>query len=596
MQLWRGLGLLAFFLPFALVAQSDIAFRNLAATDLGDLYFTSDMVLSGNPPSTSGNIFRYSPGKPIEWFAPDWGPIRGTIDVSADGLSFVGTDLDRVLVAEQPGPFYYRTRANSRIATSAGLRLSSLSGHAQLSRNGRYALVTNNLSHTLLDLTTGASRIIEDSVATLRQAVANDGSVILQSRDFSELVLHRSSGNARFSAVQPYRPYASAAKVDGQASRIVYWYSLVTALEHRVLRTIEVATGRDTLLAEYDFGDYYPGLGDDESPQFWITNDGQQVVYLAAPAASEAPQVFVIRSDGSLKRQLTSKETYPEGFVRATVSPDGTTVFAISGVNKIVKIDTSSGISTEIVPRTPYVWLTFGGEVPGSLGILTGRGLNDRSTTASAYPLPFSLDGVSVKIDKIDAPLVSIEPGVVRFQIPLETPIGPARIQISSQSPFLRSPDGSTYGLTIRPWGLWFLNLGPNPADLSAGRAVHQEFQSLVTLDDPASPGEIVHFYVVGLGPTAPTVPTGEPAPFNPPAVVLTPIYCSIEDRTVAGERVPLQVNFAGLAPGMSGVYQVSVQLPKVFHTAPGQRYLHVGCHRADGNTVGTSLPVPGSA
>ena len=35
---------------------------------------------------------------------------------------------------------------------------------------------------------------------------------------------------------------------------------------------------------------------------------------------------------------------------------------------------------------------------------------------------------------------------------------------------------------------------------------------------------------------------------------------------------------FAGLAAGMSGIYQISVRLPDVFHLKPGQRNVRVGC------------------
>jgi len=125
-------------------------------------------------------------------------------------------------------------------------------------------------------------------------------------------------------------------------------------------------------------------------------------------------------------------------------------------------------------------------------------------------------------------------------------------------------------------WDLSFLDLSPDPAVFQGISAIHQDFQSLVTLDKPAQPGEIVHFYAIGLGAVSPSVPTGHRAPANPPAAVVTPIQCSIEDSVAATVSIP--VYFAGLAPGLSGIYQISVQLPNVFHLKPGQRSARVGC------------------
>jgi len=261
--------------------------------------------------------------------------------------------------------------------------------------------------------------------------------------------------------------------------------------------------------------------------------------------------------------------------------------------NRVVKIDLSSGLAAEIVPRTPVVsGYGYGGNglVPGSMGVIWGTALSDGSASATE-PLPLSLREVSVKVGNLDAPMISIEPAAVRYQIPFEaTPtLGPTPITIASKSPFEQDPRLSPQNTNITAWDLSFLDLSPDPAIYSGISAIHEDFGSLVTLDNPAEAGEIVHFYAVGLGPVSPAVATGQPSPWNPPARAVDPLLCSM-DESVNGASVPVEVLFAGLAPGMSGIYQVSVQLPSSFNLKSGQRYVVVRCSTAGATSDGAVL------
>ena len=69
--------------------------------------------------------------------------------------------------------------------------------------------------------------------------------------------------------------------------------------------------------------------------------------------------------------------------------------------------------------------------------------------------------------------------------------------------------------------------------------------------------GEIVQFYFTGLGPVTPQVADGKPSPASPLSQLTTPLKTSF--LLLGGAP---QVLFAGLAPGLTGVYQVSIQLP----------------------------------
>jgi uncharacterized protein (TIGR03437 family) len=68
-------------------------------------------------------------------------------------------------------------------------------------------------------------------------------------------------------------------------------------------------------------------------------------------------------------------------------------------------------------------------------------------------------------------------------------------------------------------------------------------------------PGEYISIYCTGLGPVTNTPAAGSPASSNSPSTTLT-----VPTVVVGGVVVPVQ--FSGLAPGFTGLYQVNVQVP----------------------------------
>jgi enamine deaminase RidA (YjgF/YER057c/UK114 family) len=90
--------------------------------------------------------------------------------------------------------------------------------------------------------------------------------------------------------------------------------------------------------------------------------------------------------------------------------------------------------------------------------------------------------------------------------------------------------------------------------------SAHQGFSGLITSNQPARPGEIIHLYASGFGPVTPPVPDGASAPATPLSRTVNPVTCGALDAS--GNLIPLTLLFAGLAPGLTGVYQLDVQLP----------------------------------
>ncbi|HVY93684.1 MAG TPA: hypothetical protein VHA14_13075, partial [Bryobacteraceae bacterium] len=78
---------------------------------------------------------------------------------------------------------------------------------------------------------------------------------------------------------------------------------------------------------------------------------------------------------------------------------------------------------------------------------------------------------------------------------------------------------------------------------------------TLVSDTAPAAPGEFIVLYMTGLGATDIPVPTGQPSPADPPARVLDTPVLTLDDITVP-------TSFAGLTPGLVGLYQINLQIP----------------------------------
>lgn len=115
---------------------------------------------------------------------------------------------------------------------------------------------------------------------------------------------------------------------------------------------------------------------------------------------------------------------------------------------------------------------------------------------------------------------------------------------------------------------------------------VHQDFSGSITSNQPARTGEIIHLYGSGFGAVAPPVPDGVSAPASPLSWTVSPVACGGQDAS--GNTIPLPVLFSGLAPGMTGVYQLDVQLPA---SLPAGKAIQVRCG-VGSNSGGIAVPI----
>jgi len=201
---------------------------------------------------------------------------------------------------------------------------------------------------------------------------------------------------------------------------------------------------------------------------------------------------------------------------------------------------------------------------PGSIGSLYGTNLAGPTVVASLLPpLPQTLGGTAMSIFGAPAPLFFVSPGQINFQVPFFGNItGPAVAPLTIQ----QGTQSTTVNVMLTPYSpaLFTTNEGGTgqASTLIAGTASIAAPDGAFTGSRPAHLGEYISIYGTGLGSVNSYVPSGVPAPSNPPvSTLVTPAV------TIGG--LPALVQFSGLAPGYVGLYQVNAQVPCASPTGP---------------------------
>lgn len=182
----------------------------------------------------------------------------------------------------------------------------------------------------------------------------------------------------------------------------------------------------------------------------------------------------------------------------------------------------------------------------GELLALGGTGLADGASEDTTFPT--TLGGVQVLINGQPSPIQSVSAERVVAIVPYSVPEGIAKIQVIN-----RGTESNAVTVYVNRYS------SPGPFTVPEGgyglaKARHADGTDL-TADSPARIGEIVSILVSGLGELDLPVLEGTPGPDNPRAKVKDSVVVRIE-----GQRT--DVMFAGLAPGMIGVYQIDFVIP----------------------------------
>jgi len=225
---------------------------------------------------------------------------------------------------------------------------------------------------------------------------------------------------------------------------------------------------------------------------------------------------------------------------------------------------------------------------PGELIVLFGTGLASTTlTTQGGNAFPTILGGVSVSIDGLTCPIYYVSPTQLSVIVPYgvaSNMTGLANIQVTSNG--VQSNVVQMYLTDAAPGAF---SQGANGIGFAA--AVHAATGAEITTANPAQPGEYISLFLTGLGPVLPTVSDGLIGPSNP--LSIADVYSSgafgvfFNDYGPDGSTENLgTIEFAGLAPGLAGLYQVNVQVPTVGLASGDNVYVELVTDAADINQI----------
>jgi uncharacterized protein (TIGR03437 family) len=531
-------------------------FSNLVTTRDGKvLYFSSPLSLRGDNEFVYQKIFRIDPAgihlaAELDRSETFGGPNYTTFylaiepDISGDGAVFSYV-ARRTCQGGSSCVFVelYQSRIPGRIPELF------YSGRTRLSRDGRYALrygatgfaLPSDPVPALIDLSTGASTPVPGRIPEGRQ-VARGGTVLAFAG--SSWVLWSKAGS------QPLTLPGSInrAVLSDDAGAIA-----VETADSLVL--YDVASGAQIVVDR-------SSAGFDAS----LSDDGRLVCYVRGDTV-----VLYDRTTGTSRPLLAA----PDGIREAVISGNGSTVWAATIGGRILRVDVASGGVQQVIARTPLITEIVGAPVSGSFNWARGSGLSDGST-AAVTPLPEFLGGESLLIGSTSARMNSVNPNEIQYQIPFEMPPGTYGVSLTpNDSPFEQPSET----IDVVPYA-------PQPLALGADTIIaHADFSALVNAQSPARLSEVIHVYFTGLGPVSPPLASGMAAPLDRLSAAMQNPYCQ--------SSPPSEILFAGMAPGLVGIYQVDIRLPpQVIQTNNGRGFVLFDCGDGGVGFYAFSVPV----
>lgn len=240
---------------------------------------------------------------------------------------------------------------------------------------------------------------------------------------------------------------------------------------------------------------------------------------------------------------------------------------------------------------------------PGELIELFGTGLAPSTMgVSSGQAFPTTLNGVQVMINGIACPIYYVSSTVLAVTVPYGlagNTTGLANIQVINNG--TSSNTVQMYGTDALPGSF---SQTQNGLGLAAAR--HAATGQLITTANPAQAGEFISLYLTGLGPVSPAITDGTVAPSTPLSYSdlfnsgrLAVYFNDYGKNGTVGNQGNIQ--FAGLAPTLAGLYQINVKVPTA-GLAPGDNvYVEFVTDAADINQIqipfgSGSADRPGSA
>jgi uncharacterized protein (TIGR03437 family) len=186
--------------------------------------------------------------------------------------------------------------------------------------------------------------------------------------------------------------------------------------------------------------------------------------------------------------------------------------------------------------------------------------------------LPTELNYTEVFVDNIPAPLWYVSDGQINFLMPAKQATGPAKIRVARE------------GVSGPETMVQVIDAAPALCATADGYAIATDAKGvLLTADSPAHSGDIIVLYATGLGKTSPNTATGALPRDAAQIVLLSDLKIIIGGVTLDASRI----QYAGVSPGYSGLYQINLVLPDHLDAFPELR-VAIG---AQSSPAGLKLP-----
>lgn len=512
-------------------------FVELATTHTGDtLYFSTTLARKGQAPKRSEfRIYRWNSAGPPE-LAAERGDLAfrfggGSGDgarlpqVSADGETFAYT-LQGIC---EPGETCNSNAVARAVVVTRWFDGNLGDGAVQISANGQWALFTPTPSRgpgpgspipapaALIRLGTGERVNVPPPAPFFTQAVADDGSVIVQDPGPSRIALWRAGQST------PINSSGGAWGRSADGRRLLY----TSFLNGFRLIVRDLVTGADT--------EILPAATDGSLPQWMgVSADGRRALYRIAGREPEGPAFLV----DTVTRQRTPIPL-PAGELATggTLSGSGEVAFLVTNLGRLVRF--AGGEISQVVP--PTALLRNSNQLsPGSFVRLEGTLPRVKS----------QLDG-AILLNDVPMPILWANEREIAAQTPWELANrfeATLRVALAGESSFEQNE------LIFLPQVAPRFEGTPAAGLSFPGVMISTDWRVLTT--DP-QPGQIIHLYFSGLGAVNGNVATGVPTPVDKPYPILARLTCRFTPYTQDAETL-----FAGLTPGLIGLYQVTLRMP----------------------------------
>jgi uncharacterized protein (TIGR03437 family) len=216
---------------------------------------------------------------------------------------------------------------------------------------------------------------------------------------------------------------------------------------------------------------------------------------------------------------------------------------------------------------------------PNGLVSIFGQNLGS-SAVATTTPLPLILGGTCVTLNNVALPLFMASPGQINAQIPPATTAGTYPLVIRSIANQAASASQQVIVSKYAPAAL---------VDATGQLLLYHADGSYVNGNNPANRDEPLVMYAVGLGATTGgKVAAGTPSPASPLAVSPTAAVYFGDPSWV---QAAIIVDWAGLAPGMIGVYQLNLRVPG-FHISGDSLLVTISSGGVSSPSTGPVVPM----